>query len=52
MQHPNILPMLGFANDDELFQPFGAFVSPVSTLGSLGRVVHDLTLPSGVNLVI
>ncbi|PVF94185.1 kinase-like protein [Serendipita vermifera] len=28
LNHPNILPLLGFANDDPGFQPFGAFVSP------------------------
>ncbi|KIM30203.1 hypothetical protein M408DRAFT_328275, partial [Serendipita vermifera MAFF 305830] len=28
LRHPNILPLLGFAQDDELFQPFGAFISP------------------------
>ncbi|PVF94191.1 hypothetical protein CPB86DRAFT_54194 [Serendipita vermifera] len=27
LDHPNILPLLGFADDDS-FQPFGAFVSP------------------------
>jgi hypothetical protein len=30
LRHPNILPLYGFADDDEHFQPFGAFVSPVS----------------------
>lgn len=27
LDHPNVLPLLGFA-DDEDFQPFGAFISP------------------------
>jgi hypothetical protein len=30
LDHPNILPLLGFVDDDIGFQPFGAFVSPVS----------------------
>jgi hypothetical protein len=30
LDHPNILPLLGFVDDDEAFQPFGAFISPVS----------------------
>ncbi|KIM30254.1 hypothetical protein M408DRAFT_328305, partial [Serendipita vermifera MAFF 305830] len=28
LNHPNILPLYGFADDDELFQPFGALISP------------------------
>jgi hypothetical protein len=30
MNHPNILPLFGFADDHETFQPFGALVSPVN----------------------
>jgi hypothetical protein len=30
VNHPQILPLLGFADDEELFQPFEALVSPVS----------------------
>jgi hypothetical protein len=29
LSHPNILPLYGFADDEEMFQPFGALVSPV-----------------------
>jgi hypothetical protein len=29
LDHPNILPFYGYANDAH-FQPFGAFLSPVS----------------------
>ncbi|KIM30235.1 hypothetical protein M408DRAFT_328291 [Serendipita vermifera MAFF 305830] len=28
LHHPNVLPLYGFANDHELFLPFGAFISP------------------------
>lgn len=31
LEHPNILPFYGHA-DDEDFQPFGAFISPVNTI--------------------
>jgi hypothetical protein len=30
VKHPNILPLYGFADDEDLFQPFGALISPVS----------------------
>jgi hypothetical protein len=29
LRHPNVLPLYGFADDHELFQPFGALISPV-----------------------
>jgi len=29
LHHPNILPLYGFAEDEEMFQPFGALISPV-----------------------
>jgi len=34
LDHPNILPLYGFADDEELFQPSGALISPVSWLVS------------------
>ena len=34
LDHPNILPLYGFTDDEELFQPFGALISPVSWLVS------------------
>ncbi|PVF91075.1 kinase-like protein [Serendipita vermifera] len=34
LDHPNILPLLGFANDDKGFGPFGAFVSPWCSQGN------------------
>ncbi|PVG01327.1 kinase-like protein [Serendipita vermifera] len=34
LQHPNILPLLGFAEDEDLFQPFGAFISPWCPAGT------------------
>ncbi|KAG8780744.1 hypothetical protein FRC15_009318 [Serendipita sp. 397] len=30
LDHPNILPCIGYAEDDEQFEPFGALISPVS----------------------
>jgi hypothetical protein len=30
LRHPNVLPLYGFADDYELFQPLGALISPVS----------------------
>jgi hypothetical protein len=30
LRHPNILPLYGFVDDDEMFRPHGALVSPVS----------------------
>jgi hypothetical protein len=30
LNHPNILPLYGFADEGKLFQPFGALISPVS----------------------
>ncbi|PVF94193.1 kinase-like protein [Serendipita vermifera] len=34
LNHPNILPLLGFADDDKGFEPFGAFVSPWCSQGN------------------
>ncbi|PVF91693.1 kinase-like protein [Serendipita vermifera] len=34
LNHPNILPLLGFVDDDEWFKPFGAFVSPWALYGN------------------
>lgn len=31
LRHPNVLPLYGFVKDHELFHPFGALISPVST---------------------
>jgi hypothetical protein len=39
LNHPNILPLLGFVDDDPGFEPFGAFVSPVSR--NLARGSYD-----------
>jgi hypothetical protein len=38
LDHPNILQFYGFIEDDERFQPYGAFVSPVSSSFDL---LHD-----------
>jgi hypothetical protein len=32
LHHPNILPLYGWVDDDDRFQPFGAFISPVGYL--------------------
>jgi hypothetical protein len=32
MDHPNIVPLLGYTSESELFGDFGAFISPVSDL--------------------
>ncbi|PVF94696.1 kinase-like protein [Serendipita vermifera] len=34
LDHPNILPLLGFADDDPGFEPFGAFISPWCQYGN------------------
>ncbi|PVF94190.1 kinase-like protein [Serendipita vermifera] len=34
LNHPNILPLLGYVDDDVGFQPFGAFVSPWCEYGN------------------
>ncbi|PVF94196.1 kinase-like protein [Serendipita vermifera] len=34
LDHPNILPLLGFADDDKGFQHFGAFISPWCSQGN------------------
>jgi hypothetical protein len=40
LNHPNILPLYGFADDEDMFQPFGALISPVC---------HVLFGPNGFN---
>jgi hypothetical protein len=29
LQHPNIVPIYGYAEDEKIFGPFGALISPV-----------------------
>lgn len=41
LRHPNILPMYGFADDDEHFQPFGAFISPWYERGDLADYIRE-----------
>ncbi|PVF91224.1 kinase-like protein [Serendipita vermifera] len=53
LDHPNILPLFGFA-DDEDFQPFGAFISPWCNNGNSEQYLEqhgeslDFDLPEGV----
>ena len=37
LDHPNILPFYGHA-DDAMFEPFGAFISPVVQLVSIAEL--------------
>lgn len=41
LEHPNILPFYGYANDED-FQPFGAFLSPVSFLPRCGIKLTEM----------
>jgi hypothetical protein len=37
MDHPNIVPLLGYTSRSEIFGLFGSFISPVSELRIIGK---------------
>ncbi|PVF94194.1 kinase-like protein [Serendipita vermifera] len=55
LNHPNILPLLGFADDDKGFEPFGAFVSPWCSQGNseeyLSQRGHSMSLEERLDLL-
>ncbi|KIM20330.1 hypothetical protein M408DRAFT_30439 [Serendipita vermifera MAFF 305830] len=40
LRHPNVLRLYGFANDHELFRPFGAFISPWCARGNASEFLQ------------
>ncbi|KIM21777.1 hypothetical protein M408DRAFT_301122 [Serendipita vermifera MAFF 305830] len=41
LHHPNILPLYGFADGEELFEPFGAFISPWCARGDMAQYLRE-----------
>ncbi|KIM23626.1 hypothetical protein M408DRAFT_77286, partial [Serendipita vermifera MAFF 305830] len=41
LRHPNILPLYGFADGEELFEPFGAFISPWCARGDMAQYLRE-----------
>ncbi|KAG8832890.1 hypothetical protein FRC18_004471 [Serendipita sp. 400] len=41
LDHPNILPCIGYAEDDEQFEPFGALISPWCTNGDITKFLEE-----------
>ncbi|PVG01330.1 kinase-like protein, partial [Serendipita vermifera] len=41
LNHPNVLPLLGFAEDENMFLPFGAFISPWCSCGSSEEYINE-----------
>ncbi|KAG8808702.1 hypothetical protein FRC18_004893, partial [Serendipita sp. 400] len=54
LDHPNILPLIGYAEDDERFEPFGALVSPWCANGDSAKFMErfgpDLSLDRRVEM--
>ncbi|KAG8838573.1 hypothetical protein FRB91_007549, partial [Serendipita sp. 411] len=54
LEHPNILPLLGYADEEEMFQPLGALISPWCKYGDAGQFIGEhgssLTLQVRVQL--
>ncbi|KAG8818021.1 RHO1 GDP-GTP exchange protein 2, partial [Serendipita sp. 399] len=41
LNHPNILPLIGYAEGDERFEPFGALISPWCINGDAARFLEE-----------
>ena len=52
LKHPNIVPLIGYTEDSDLFGPFGALVSKVRSCHSKATIPLSLIVSgSGANMV-